>query len=249
MLQTLIQEVDVDVVQKRKKSDTIFIFGSGYSINDLSSLEIEKMEEHDTLSFSWFIYQNFIHADYHLIREVARNDWNPAIWRPEIQFYGELLKGNPFYQNALFVLQVSINSLRLVSNHCLPEGAEYIFYHSCPKGTKYPNEDFKSRSGGLVHGPSTLFDCINFAYLFGWQKIVLVGIDLYDSRYFWLKPDQSRPGDAERKINYMDQHNTAYETVIWVRRWGKYFQKRIIELFVYHPKSLLTRVLPIFGGL
>ncbi len=39
--------------------------------------------------------------------------------------------------------------------------------------------------------PGTLVDAVNVAYCLGWKEIVLVGIDLYDSRYYWLPPDKT----------------------------------------------------------
>jgi hypothetical protein len=44
-----------------RKSDTIFIFGSGYSINDITEPEWSHFEQHDPFSFSWFLYQDFVH--------------------------------------------------------------------------------------------------------------------------------------------------------------------------------------------
>lgn len=242
----MVKEITFEEARKKKRSDTIFIFGSGYSMNALAPAEIKRMEQHDTLSFSWFVYQNFIRADFHLVREVASDDYNPAIWRGEFRRYAQLLKGNPYYQKTIFILQVGLGSIRALLNDSFPEGAEGLFYYDGPKGTRYPNDDFRASFGGLTHGPSTLFDCINFAYLLRWRKIVLVGVDLYDRRYFWLERDQTRRNDIIRDKTCRDKHNTARETIIWAKRWRKYFQKKDIELYVHNPRSLLVQSLPIF---
>ena len=241
-----IREVGEQEIVRRKKSDTLFIFGSGYSINDLTPKEIERIEKEDTLSFNWFIYQNLLRMDFHLIRELASDDCNPAVWSKEFQLYAEILKKSPFYQKTIFILQVALTGLRILANQCLPESSESLFYYNAPKKTRYPNEEFRGGFGGLVHGPSTLFDCINFGYLFGWKQIVLVGVDLYDRRYFWLKTDQTRQTDIQRGKTYQDRHNTAKEVLVWGKRWKKYCHKRETSLYVYNPRSLLTRVLPIF---
>ena len=39
---------------------------------------------------------------------------------------------------------------------------------------------------GLRHVGGTLSDAVNAAACLGWTHIVLAGVDLYDSRYFWL---------------------------------------------------------------
>ncbi len=242
----MVKEITFEEARKKKRSDTIFIFGSGYSISALAPAEIKRIEQHNTLSFSWFVHQNFIRADFHLVREVASDDYNQAIWREEFRKYAQLLKGNPYYQKTIFILQVGLGSIRALLSGSFPEGAECLFYYDCPKGTRYPNDDFRASFGGLTHGPSTLFDCINFAYLLRWRKIVLVGVDLYDRRYFWLERDQTRRNDIIRDKTYRDKHNTARETIIWAKRWRKYFQKKGIELYVHNPRSLLVQSLPIF---
>ena len=239
-----IREVTSDSILQKKRSDTIFILGSGYSINELTSSEIKRMEQHDTFSFNWFVYQNFIRIDFHLIREIASDDWNQSVWQKELQIYSDLLKKSVHYKNTLFVLQVGWNSIRIIAHHYLPEAAEVIFYYADRKGTRYPTTDFKL---GIIHGPSTLFDSIHFAYLFGWKKIVLVGVDLYDRRYFWLKPDETRVTDVKRNKTYHDTHNTAREVVVWTKRWGKYLEKKGIELFVYNPMSLLAGAIQVFN--
>ena len=48
---------------------------------------------------------------------------------------------------------------------------------------------------GLRHIAGTLSDAVNCAFCLGWRHIVLVGVDLYDSRYFYLPPDQTATVD------------------------------------------------------
>lgn len=242
----MIQEISIEAAIQKRQSDTLFLFGSGYSVNDLTPAEIKSMEEHDTLSFSWFVHQSFIRMDFHLIREIAIDDRNPAIWKEEFRKYTQLLKGNPYYQKTVFILHVGLGSIRVLLNDSFPEKTEALFYYNSPKGTKLPNGDFDAGFGGLVHGPSTLFDCLNFAYLLNWKKIILVGVDLYDRRYFWLTHDQTRRNDIIRGKTYKDKHNTAKEAMIWAKRWRKYFQKKGVELYVYNPRSLLVQSLPVF---
>lgn len=240
----MLQEISIEAIAQRKKSEALFIFGSGYSIRDLTPVEIEKMEQQDTLSFNWFIYQEFLRMDYHLIREIASDDVNPSIWKEELCRYSEQLKKNPFYQDTIFLLQIGWNAMRMAIHGYLPDGAQCLLYSTNREKTKYPVKDFKL---GLVHGPSTLFDSINFAYLFGWKKIILVGVDLYDRRYFWLKKEETRHLDLRRNKTCRDIHNTARETVIWAKRWHNYLRKKGVELFVYNPKSLLAKSMPVFA--
>ncbi len=36
-----------------------------------------------------------------------------------------------------------------------------------------------------MHRSGTLFDAISLAYYLGYKKIILLGVDLYDARYFF----------------------------------------------------------------
>ena len=50
----------------------------------------------------------------------------------------------------------------------------------------------RSFNSGIVHGFGSVISVVNIAYLMGWKHIVLVGIDLYDHRYFYLPPNETR---------------------------------------------------------
>ena len=55
-------------VRGARKSDTVFIFGSGYSLNELSGDEWARFSRHDVFGFNAFVYENWIPIDFHLLR-------------------------------------------------------------------------------------------------------------------------------------------------------------------------------------
>ena len=104
-------------------------------------------------------------------------------------------------------------------------------------------------------------DAVNCAYCLGWTNIVLVGVDLYDSRYFYLPPDQTvafdettlKIGGAEynpiRGQRFDEAHNTVRIGIIDVMAsWRPWFEREGVRLSVYNPRSLLADVLPINGA-
>ena len=236
-----------DELTQSKKSDTVFIFGSGYSINDISYDEWRNFEKHDTISFNWFLYQNFVRIDYHIVKEIAPNDIEFEIWYPKLKEYAERLSSNPFYKNAIILVQKgrkAISSNRLFGLNLVSTDSNYFRYKICSRNKiTYPSF---SLSNGLVHN-GTLAMCINFAITMGWKKIILVGIDLYDRRYFWLKKDESRDTDILRGVKVDTTHNMGKTTIGIVSKWNNKLLKRNIELFIYNPKSLLSEVLPVFS--
>jgi hypothetical protein len=84
---------------------------------------------------------------------------------------------------------------------------------------------------------------VNFAVLMGWTSIVLVGVDLYDRRYFWLPPDVARPEEH----NLDATHATALGGIVTtLGSWSEQLAPRGIRLYVHNPKSLLSQVLPVW---
>ena len=61
-------------LRRTRKSDTVFIFGSGYSLNDIPPEQWREIERHDTLGFNWFVHQRFVRCDYQLIREICTTE-------------------------------------------------------------------------------------------------------------------------------------------------------------------------------
>ena len=52
-------------------------------------------------------------------------------------------------------------------------------------------------------------DTVNVAYCLGWKHIVLVGVDLYDSRYFYLPQDSTPAIDERSGVLVPSEFNTT----------------------------------------
>jgi hypothetical protein len=240
---TLLSEA---ALRATRRGDTIFIFGSGYSINEITEPEWHHFEQHDTLSFNWFPYQNHVRADYHLIREICIGTDNPSIWKTKLGEYSRLLAENPRYDNTIFLVHAGIRATmanRIIGLKQLQPGARvFRFRNPASRGIQQPSP---SLSKGLSHD-GTLSDCVNFAYLMGWKRIVLVGVDLYDRRYFWLRYEETRDRDLQRAASHQDRHNVADTLITMMGMWRRTFAEHGVELHVYNPRSLLTQVLPVY---
>ena len=101
---------------------------------------------------------------------------------------------------------------------------------------------------------------MNCAYVLGWRRIVLVGVDLYDSRYFFLPADKTlgvdpvtgrttAVGANQWRGNRSSQpHNTVQIGIVDVMKsWRSILAGDGVELYVYNPRSLLADVLPVYG--
>lgn len=231
-----------------RKSETVFIFGSGSSLNDLGPADWNLFEQHDTIGFNWFVRQSFVRTDYHIVRGVPADDLRPASWRPALESYFGYAEKNLRYDGAIFVVHTgwnAINGNRAIGLALLPTDRPVFLYRS-----RLGQREFSwSFADGLAHPNSTLEDAVNFAVLAGWTRIVLVGVDLYDRRYFWLAPDETRPEDIARGAASDQPHSRAESGMVeTLGQWTEELRERGIELTVHNPLSLLARVMPVFSS-
>jgi hypothetical protein len=240
--------LDEDELRATRRSETVFVFGSGSSLNDIGPEEWASFAEHDTLGFNWFLHQDWVRVDYHVVREVAEDDRDPAVWKPQVAEYFGRIRSSPHYRDTVFLVHSgwrSINGNRAVGLRLLPDGSRVFLWRSVPDRLRLGT----SFADGLSHPFSTLDECVNAAALLGWRRIVLVGVDLYDRRYFWLGPEETRSTDLRRGATYRDPHARAHTGMVEnMGRWGEELGARGIELLVYNPRSLLSAVLPVYAA-
>lgn len=217
-----------------RTSDTAFVFGSGRSLVEITKDEWARMAEDDTISLREFPRQRWVRADYHLTSEVDFVDE-----------YAERLRSNPCYAETIFVVQEGLRAEcgnELVGRGLFPPGARLFRYRRRRSRTAYPSRRF---TDGLVHGSSTIFDATNFAYLMGYRRIVLVGVDLYNKEYFWLGPGETRTyehGGADARNVFVG----ADPIVSLMSAWRDALEEDGVELSTYNPRSLLAGRIPTF---
>lgn len=222
-------------LKKTRTSDTAFIFGSGYSINNITPNEWTHISEHNTISFREFPRQNFVRADYHVTGEI---DF--------IEPYADRICKNPFYQNTNFIVQKGWSAHganMLIGKRLLPPKASIFRFYRC--GRSQHTAPSQSFSNGLVHGFNSSFSVTNFAFLMGWKHIVLAGIDLNDKRYFWLNPEETRTYEKSG-ITYQSVFTNADQIVPLFGYWTEVMSKLGVQLYTLNPKSLLADVMPVY---
>jgi hypothetical protein len=238
--------LDEDELRATRRSDTVFVFGSGASLNDVEEDEWAHIEQHDTLGFNWWVHQRFVRADYHLIRGIPDTDLDPSVWRPQLAQYFGLIRSNPLFDETIFLVHSgfrAINGNRAIGLGHLPEGRR-VFLWRTRIAFGSPSRSFAE---GLVHGSSTLQEAINFSYLLGWKRIVLAGVDLYDRRYFWLPMGETRSVDERRDATAVDPHvQAATGLIATLGAWREWLLAEGVELEVYNPRSLLAGTLPVY---
>jgi hypothetical protein len=252
------EELDADDIRATRKSDTVFVFGSGYSLHDVPEEMWKHIEQHDTLGFSGFIYASWVRVDYHLIRGWTEFREGGFAWEPSVRQFSGILNGNSRYNDTILLLQGERHGQfcnHLAGGQFIRQGTRIYRY----KTARAKGPATRRLEDGLRHTSGTLCDTVNFAYAMGWKRIILVGVDLYDNRYFWLKPDETLAWDpvarllapskvTHRGASYDSTHNTARLGIVdTMGAWREQFAKEGVELLVYNPRSLLTSVLPLYA--
>jgi len=243
-------------VKKTRKSDRVFIFGCGRSLNDLLPEEWSKFSHDDTLGFSAFVYQKWIPIRYHLLRGWGEGANITYDHHHAGKNFSSITFQESFFKETIFLLQDEYQAHfcnALVRYSYLPNQSKILFYK-----TAFPSELTADFSLGLVHKISILSDAISFAYCMGWREIVLVGVDLYNSGYFWLNEGETICNDyatgrhiiseiTDRGCKFNEPHSTVYNGIVeLLRGWERKFKNEGVSLTVYNPKSLLSSVLRIY---
>jgi hypothetical protein len=201
------------------------------------------------------VHEQWVRMDYHLLRGGVEG--SSIKWRAYAEEFCGLIAANPQFRNTIFLLQGEYYGQfgnQIVGYELLPVGSRiYRFRTSREDGL--PTTSWRE---GVRHVAGTLSDTVNAAVLIGWRHIVLAGVDLYDSRYFWLQPDEVLEMDPETgllraaRINVRghradEAHNTARNGIVQsMGQWHDHLaRERGVQLSVLNPKSLLAAVMPV----
>lgn len=217
-----------------RRTDTVFVFGTGRSLLDIPSEEWQRIAGFETIAFSEFHRNSFVRVDYHLVNEV----YDPAA-------YCRSIAANPNYADSIFAVQngwMASMGNRIVGSRLLPDGARIFRYRRLARARSLPPAE--SFSAGLTHGWNSSFDAVNFALLLGWRRVVLVGIDMYDRQYAYLPPGQTHQGQGAAPES--TPFRGVERTVELYGRWRAVAAERGVELSVYNPRSAVAAVLPVF---
>ncbi len=229
------RHLNINDLRAARRSDTVFICGTGSSLLDITPEEWTRMAEHDVFGFRDFPRQTFVRADFHMSGEIDVLDE-----------YVAAINGNPRYADTKFLVQEGWEAWMcnlLIGKRKLRTDAPVFRYHRTARGKMAPpSERF---ADGAVHGGGSVVSAANIALMLGWKRIVFVGIDLYDHRYFYMPPDQTRAVEKKGVDHTMSFINSNH-IVEHFGAWNALLRDRGIRLYAYNPRSMLTKHLPVF---
>lgn len=246
----------------RKNSDTIVVYGSGYSINEITEDQWNKLGKFDSIGFNWFL-KSKRPVTFYLLRE-------QDIWRAngtgdesKIELYDKL---NKYYKNSCCIvvdLSKSDGKWARTNHYGKPAYREKISLDGvitkeifARKNFEEYKKGFPSRGkrfgslcryfelydlldNGIVYDFCSIISILHIITFLKYKRIIFAGVDLYDHRYFWLGRNQLR-GITRKKGRKLDtEHFVADFTCGIVGFYKEHFKN--VDVNVLNPRSLLTK--------
>jgi len=250
-------------VKKSSSADTFFVLGSGASVADLTPANFEEISRQVSVGINNWGVHDFIPDMYSLESVPKVGDGRGLSRALELLSREDVLNRRPLILvlkprterelvelvNVPAVLRENLSfygrigpATRLASN-LRDDISDYFSYVN----TRFPSV--------LLDSGASVIRMINLGILLGFRKIVLLGVDLNGSPYFWEK-NTAYSSDLAREIPISHhpagahettlQSSRAFDVVTFVRVLSQYFAEELDgEILVGSSYSRLAEFLPV----
>lgn len=196
---------DIKEFFKLKSTKSIFLLGSGESINNLTDKQWDYINNNDNMAVNNFWYHPTFIPKFNSV-ELKTYDGSIT---------NERLKGEKWengWKNVNFLIT---NDRYNFISKCIGHNDAKIFTYSYKTRGIHPkiepdvkiNADFNPDSGSIYKSyDSSVTSLIHILYLMGYENIVLIGLDMNNSRYFWSSGDPIY-GKTHCLFNKDHEHN------------------------------------------
>ncbi len=258
-------------ILKHKKSDTLFILGSGPSINEITPDEWKHIATCDSVGFNRWMAHDFIPTYYFI--QFVNSGALLRLYRkrsPEYKNVPLLIRGDRF-ANGLVPLS-DMKRYEFLKSHELYYVKEYAISSHCAIKPEKPFRHVETL-GMMTHGRigpfvpkwrSTLGLMTSWAYQLGYQKIVFCGMDMQNNDHFWHHesyaerrkryqlPDVIEENGGKFRSNILTFTDTTLSTntvprySIELAAWMK--QRAGVETYVMKKGTILYPDLPLYSA-
>jgi hypothetical protein len=236
-----LNKISEEAFLSKKTSDIIYVLGSGYSINKVKKHEWDVISQHDSIAFNWFC-KHWFEPTFYLIREQANISSRKHSDETTDIFISSI---NKYKKTCCIICDVTKHTQQAYKYHadgrikrdCIVMRDDNRRRHGV-KVNKYMERN--PLQYGLVHGTCTLYNVMHVLKYLNYKKIAFVGVDLYNSRYFWLRKSDTRHTVRKKHKTWRSVHAVSSEVIDLVRK----FKKFPIELYITNKRSSLNRVIP-----
>ena len=193
--------------KKYKRSDKLFILGSGYSINNLTNEDWKKVEKADSIGLNKWVFHSFV-PTYYVLETPVRTEHFQFV-KKELNKKAKLYKNVPFFIHYPH-LERSLNHYKDIELD-----RSQIFYNApympntlntsiIKKMLRQWNQKENKTLEDLIHYSGSLSYIIMMGVIMGYKEIVLLGVDLNINKYFFHSDDASE--SAKMFLKYHDEN-------------------------------------------
>lgn len=247
---------------KYKTSDTVFILGSGPSINDITRKQWKFIANHDSIGFNYWFAHDFV-PNVYVFQAFYENMFN-------------ILKDKSAqYRNIPFIIRGSIfskfgfknlerHNLELLEKHPLYYLREYPIHSRCSIDPNLLIKYFEALglmpygniAGFIPKLRGTLGLLIVLCYQMGYRRIVLCGMDMHSDDHFWdyepynnMKNKYSLPEKGVANIvSFTDKNRSSNTVPVYVKALRDWmYKKNSVEIFIINKKTVLYPDIPVFN--
>jgi hypothetical protein len=253
---------DIDLLQA-KDSDTVYILGSGRSINEISPQRWKVIKSNDTIALNNWLVHPFVPKFY---------CFESAVRAPGVEPAYDFLLNNIRRRAADYTQTIKIigNLKRCewpqIAEDIPSEWRQNLYFVNTPEVVARTPREFtsmvryykarglfarESRVKGLFKYNSILSTCLSLAIRLGYRRIILCGVDLWSFDYFYHDPHYF-PETASVSVSpRQEKHDTVVakpwlvpiDQMLTVIR-DEVLEPAGIELFVESTSSLLYPQIP-----
>lgn len=242
---------DLDISQY-KKSNTLFVLGSGASINQITDKQWGEIRSHDSIGFNLWLIHDFVPTYY--VFELTNDKESKPI------FYKILRYKATAYKNTPIIKKSSAERLDIKQLHHLTISNLYLSNDIEIPGNKKLNLVLKKYNrlinlGYMLKKRASLSYMIFFGLKAGYKNIVLCGIDLNNTNYFYDEKKlldkinisiklKKHKGNVHRTMDRSRSELTIEKVVLTMKEI--LFDKNDINLFIGSKLSALYPDLPYY---
>ena len=183
-------------IKARKKSDTLFVLGSGASINEMQEEHWQQVREHDSVGFNFWLIHPFVPTYYFWempLEDQRRDVFIDLLLRKQQAYRDTIFIGRRVWPTMVDKVQEILDLTPFLDHYNalsidLPPKGNYSkagFERSIKMLNQFGVIDLLLRKHLLFHRRGSLSDILAFALGMGYKKIVLCGVDLLSKDYFF----------------------------------------------------------------
>lgn len=268
--QGLYKTLDMIDLKKYKKSEKLFILGSGFSLNSITANQWKEINDNDSFGFNFSLLNKDHIPTFYTCEALMPVNLNEKGMSYMANLYNaSFATRNEDYKNVIkFVSDLNENNVKHFANYGKEIIDENFYIVNTVNGVAGNRKQFHQlinyyKSKGIFD-ESTYLDklfkfratlClgISFGIRMGYKKIILCGIDLNDPRYFFEDVNKY-PNSIRLESNPNNKsHSTITPNQLFVSidKVVKELNENIcipggIELTVQNPNSVLSSIIKVY---